>query len=110
MTQTILAIPINDMVSSTTTSSSNQQQLQQQLLYHSSNNIRQKNINRLQLNQTCQPSLSLPLSRYFQQQNSADDTSMTGTPDNADNNNRQYFNFYDFNYKMSLLRISLFYS
>lgn len=105
MTQTILAIPINDMVSSAiTASTSNQQQLQQQLLYHSSNNIRQKSINRQQLNQTCQPSLSLPLSRYFQQQKtSADDTTSMGTPDNVDNNNRQYIysnDFCDFNYKV----------
>lgn len=97
MTQTILAIPINDMVSSAiTTPTASQQQLQQQLLYHSSNNVRQKNI-RQQLNQTCQPSLSLPLNRYFQQQQTtADDTTTSGTPaDNAnnDNNNCQYFIF-----------------
>lgn len=111
MTQTILAIPINDMVSSAiTASTSNQQQLQQHLLYNSSNNIRQKSINRQQLNQTCQPSLSLPLSRYFQhQKTSADDaTSMMGTPDSVDNNNRQYYTqmifliptmkFYNFEY------------
>lgn len=98
MTQTILAIPINDMVSSAvTTPTVNQQQLQQQLLYHSSNNnVRQKNI-RQQLNQTCQPSLSLPLGRYFQQQRTTvDDTSATSTAtDNAniDNNNCQYLRF-----------------
>lgn len=86
MTQTILAIPINDMVSSAITNpTANQQQLQQQLLYHSSNNVRQKNI-RQQLNQTCQP--SLPLNRYFQQQTTADDTTTTGTPaDNVNGNN-----------------------
>lgn len=96
MTQTILAIPINDMVSSAiTTPTSNQQQLQQQLLYHSTNNVRQKNINRQQLNQICQPSLSLPLNRYFQQhQTTADDTTAaSGTPDNVnnDNNNCKYY-------------------
>lgn len=94
MTQTILAIPINDMVSSAiTASTANQQQLQQQLLYHTSSNVRQKNINRQQLNQACQPSLSLPLSRYFQQQpTSADDTtSINGTTGNVDINNCQYY-------------------
>lgn len=93
MTQTILAIPINDMVSSAiTTPTSNQQQLQQQLLYHSTNNVRQKNINRQQLNQICQPSLSLPLNRYFQQhQTTADDTTtVIGTPDNVNNDNNNY--------------------
>ncbi|XP_026815738.1 putative uncharacterized protein DDB_G0291812 isoform X1 [Rhopalosiphum maidis] len=93
MTQTILAIPINDMVSSAiTTPTSNQQQLQQQLLYHSTNNVRQKNINRQQLNQICQPSLSLPLNRYFQQhQTTADDsTTASGTPDNVNNDNNNY--------------------
>ncbi|XP_060855915.1 putative uncharacterized protein DDB_G0282499 [Metopolophium dirhodum] len=93
MTQTILAIPINDMVSSAiTTPTSNQQQLQQQLLYHSTNSVRQKNINRQQLNQTCQPSLSLPLNRYFQQhQTTADDTTTaSGTPDNVNNDNNNY--------------------
>lgn len=87
MTQTILAIPINDMASSAiTTPTSNQQQLQQQLLYHSTNSARQKN--RQQLNQTCQPSLSLPLNRYFQQhQTTADDTTtVSGTPDNVNSN------------------------
>lgn len=98
MTQTILAIPINDMVSSAITNpTSNQQQLQQQLLYHSTNSVRQKNINRQQLNQTCQPSLSLPLNRYFQQhQTTADDTTTaSGTPDNVniDNNNCKYLLF-----------------
>jgi hypothetical protein len=97
MTQTILAIPINDMVSSAiTTPTVNQQQLQQQLLYHSSSNVRQKNI-RQQLNQTYQPSLSLPLNRYFQQQTTVDDTTTTTSTatDNAniDNNNCQYFIF-----------------
>jgi len=96
MTQTILAIPINDMVSSTiTTPTSNQQQLQQQLLYHSTNSVRQKNINRQQLNQTCQPSLPIPLNRYFQQHLTIpDDTNTaTGTPDNVnnENNNCKYY-------------------
>jgi len=92
MTQTILAIPINDMVSSAiTTPTSNQQQL----LYHSTNSIRQKNINRQQLNQTCQPSYPLPLNRYFQQHlTTADDmTTASGTPDNVnnENNNCKYY-------------------
>lgn len=96
MTQTILAIPINDMVSSAVTASTtNQQQLQQQLLYHSSNNVRQKNMNRQQLNQTCQSPLSLPLNHYFQQhQTTADDTANIagGTENiNNDNNNCQYY-------------------
>ncbi|XP_025425652.1 probable serine/threonine-protein kinase DDB_G0282963 isoform X2 [Sipha flava] len=92
MTQTILAIPINDMVSSAiTTPTVNQQQLQQQLLYHSSSNVRQKNI-RQQLNQTYQPSLSLPLNRYFQQQTTVDDTTTTTSTatDNANIDNNNY--------------------
>lgn len=101
MTQTILAIPINDMVASAMTAPApNQQQLQQQLLYHASNNIRQKNniANRQQPKQTCPPppppavSLSLPLNRYFQHQTAADDNVATAnvTDDvNSDHNNCQ---------------------
>lgn len=76
MTQTILAIPINDMVSSTNTAPiPNQQQ------YQSSSNVRKK-INNEQLNQICQPSLS----RYFQQnQTIAEDTA--NAPDALGNAN-----------------------
>lgn len=98
MTQMVLAIPINDMVSSAASASvSNQQQLQQQLLYHSSNSTRQKNINRQQLNQTCPLPLSLPLNRYFQQQHqtAADDAvaNIAGASDNvaSDNSECQYY-------------------
>lgn len=92
MTQTILAIPINDMVSSAiTASNSNQQQL-----YNSSNNVRQKNINRQQLNQTCQPPFSLPLSHFFQNQTTTDGTTtITCTPDNINDNNNCLYYFYN---------------
>lgn len=84
MTQTILAIPINDVMSSEITAPTiNQQQLQQTLLHHSSNNIRQKNVNRQQLNQTCQP--SLPFNRYIQQHQGTDDTTAANIPDNGNN-------------------------
>lgn len=61
MTQTILAIPINDMVSSTITAPLHNQQH----LYHPSSNVRKK-INNEQLSQICQPALP-SLNRYFQQ-------------------------------------------
>lgn len=93
MTQTILAIPINDMVSSSITAPSNQQQLQHQhqLLYHSSNNVRRKNVDRQLINETSLPQLTLPTNRYFQQHQTTSDDS-TGINDapnlvNNDNNN-----------------------
>lgn len=103
MTQTILAIPINDMMSSEITAPTiNQQQLQQTLLHHSSNNVRQKNINRQHLNQTGQP----PFNRYLQQNQTTDDSNNANVPDNGNNNNNCRFNiFYDFNnnYKFTMI-------
>lgn len=101
MTQTILAIPINDMVSSAiTASNANQQQLQQQLLYHTSHNAQPKNSsNRQQLNQNCHSTLPLQQNRYFQHQNMADETTnITCTPDNIhhDNDSCQYTYLYIF--------------
>lgn len=95
MTQTILAIPINDMVSSAiTTSNANQQQLQQQLLYHTSHNAQPKNSgNRQQLNQNYHSTLPSQQNRYIPHQNMADETTnITCTPDNIhhDNDNCQY--------------------
>lgn len=91
MTQTILAIPINDMVSSEITASNS---TQRQLLHHSLNNVSQKNINRQQLNQTyCQP--QLPLNRYFQHQTTDDETAQipnaSDNGNNGNNNNCQYY-------------------
>ncbi|VVC33934.1 Homeobox domain,Homeobox domain-like,POU domain [Cinara cedri] len=84
MTQTILAIPINDMVASTITAPiPNQQQL-----YSPSSNVRKK-INNEQLNQICQPSLpSVPsLNRYFQQNQTIteDTTNVSDTLGNVNN-------------------------
>lgn len=91
MTQTILAIPINDMVSSAITASNSNQQ---QLLYNSSNSAQQKIINRQQLNQTGQSPLSLPLNHFFQNQTTADGTTtITCTPDNINNDNNCLYHF-----------------
>jgi len=80
MTQTILAIPINDMVSSEITASGS---TQRQLLHHSLNNVSQKNVNRQQLGQTyCRP--QLPLDRYFQHRTADDETNAS---DNGHNGN-----------------------
>jgi len=90
MTQTILAIPINDMVSSEITASNS---TQRQLLHHSLNNVSQKNINRQQLSRTyCQP--QLPLNRYFQHQTTDDETAQmpnASVNGNNGNNGRYYF-------------------
>lgn len=115
MTQTILAIPISDGVPSTiSASNANPEQLQQQLLYHMSNNTQQKNSgNRQQLNQNFQSLLPLQQNRYFQHQNTADETTnITCTPDNIhhdSDNYCQYAYFIFTNYESKIIFLIFFF-